>query len=112
MSKLKICIDCGKKISGEKRCHNCYMKWLNNGNCKTHFKNGHREHRLIMEKRIGRKLKNNEVIHHIDKNTKNNNKDNLILFRNNTAHLLIHCFCKRHNLNIKNFIINQDWLYG
>lgn len=37
----------------------------------------YKSHRLIMEKHIGRKLKSNEVVHHIDGNGKNNNIDNL-----------------------------------
>jgi len=37
------------------------------------------EHRLIMEKHIGRKLKRNEVVHHKDENKLNNNLDNLVL---------------------------------
>ena len=37
----------------------------------------HDEHRLITEKKIGRKLRPDEVVHHIDGNGKNNNPDNL-----------------------------------
>lgn len=36
-----------------------------------------RKHRVIMEERLGRKLKRNEVVHHIDGNKLNNNIDNL-----------------------------------
>lgn len=39
-----------------------------------------REHRLIMEKKIGRFLKPNEVVHHIDGDKLNNNIKNLKLF--------------------------------
>lgn len=38
-----------------------------------------REHRLIMEKFIGRTLLKTEVVHHIDKNKSNNKIDNLRL---------------------------------
>lgn len=45
-----------------------------------------REHRLVMEKKLGRYLEPNEVVHHIDKNRKNNNIDNLQLFKSNGEH--------------------------
>jgi hypothetical protein len=38
-----------------------------------------REHRLIMEKEIGRRLKSNECVHHVDGDRKNNSIDNLVL---------------------------------
>lgn len=47
-----------------------------------------REHRLVMEKIIGRFLTKEEVIHHIDGNKKNNTPENLMLFENNSKHLL------------------------
>lgn len=37
------------------------------------------EHRLIMEKILGRKLNFNEVVHHKDENKRNNSPDNLEL---------------------------------
>ena len=48
------------------------------------------EHRLIMEKHIGRKLKKNEVIHHIDGNPSNNNVSNLKLFSSHSEHMKLH----------------------
>ena len=53
------------------------------------------EHRLIMEKHIGRYLKPLEVVHHVDRNPLNNNLDNLILFGNQTEHMHWH---KLHRL--------------
>ena len=38
-----------------------------------------REHRLVMEKHIGRYLTKDEVVHHIDENTTNNDISNLQL---------------------------------
>lgn len=41
-------------------------------------KNGYvLEHRVVMENKIGRLLFENEEVHHIDENRKNNNPDNL-----------------------------------
>lgn len=37
------------------------------------------EHRLIAEKTLGRKLKRNEVVHHIDLNPSNNARSNLLI---------------------------------
>lgn len=45
------------------------------------------EHRLVMEKKIGRYLLPEEVVHHIDGNTQNNDPSNLGLFANNAEHL-------------------------
>lgn len=39
-----------------------------------------REHRLVMEKKIGRYLRDDEVVHHIDENTLNNDITNLTIF--------------------------------
>jgi len=49
-----------------------------------------RKHRLVMEKLLGRRLKNEEVVHHIDGNKKNNNPNNLMLFPNNSIHIKHH----------------------
>ncbi|HHA19625.1 MAG TPA: HNH endonuclease [Methylophaga sp.] len=49
-----------------------------------------REHRLVMEKHIGRYLKRSEVVHHIDGDITNNRLDNLMLFPNNKAHMKYH----------------------
>lgn len=46
-----------------------------------------REHRLVMEKMIGRYLLPEEVVHHKDKNKLNNSPENLQLFSANSEHL-------------------------
>lgn len=48
------------------------------------------EHRLVMEKHIGRYLTRKEVVHHINGNSEDNRLDNLMLFPTSEAHLNYH----------------------
>jgi transposase-like protein len=47
------------------------------------------EYRLIAEKKIGRALNKNEIVHHIDNNPKNNNLDNLLVLTQ-SQHINLH----------------------
>lgn len=49
-----------------------------------------REHRLIMEKRLGRLLNKSEVVHHANGNREDNRIENLRLFRNQREHIEYH----------------------
>ena len=40
-----------------------------------------------MEKKLGRYLQKNEVVHHIDGNPRNNSPENLVVFQKNSTHL-------------------------
>ena len=58
------------------------------------------EHREVMEKHLGRKLKPNEHVHHIDGNPRNNAIDNLMLV-SASEHAKIHKpALKRHSNKI------------
>ena len=48
------------------------------------------QHRLVMEKKLGRYLKPSEVVHHKDGDTKNNNLENLELYPTKNEHMKQH----------------------
>lgn len=48
------------------------------------------EHRYVAEQKLGRHLKRGEVVHHIDRDRKNNDPDNLIVFHTKEDHNRFH----------------------
>jgi len=68
------------------------------------------EHRVNMERAIGRPLKAKEVVHHWDENRKNNSIENLALLRHKSAHGRLHEFARRHNLPVEALKFEQSWL--
>lgn len=62
-----------------------------------------REHRIIIEKQIGRFLTKSEVSHHINKNKIDNRPKNLMCFKNHKVHRLFESNCK---INPKDIIFD------
>ena len=77
-------------------CHMHYSRWKRHGDPAVNLRPGTgwvsagykevsvagqtvREHRIVMEKKLGRKLQRWEDVHHIDRNGLNNSEDNLEL---------------------------------
>ena len=48
------------------------------------------EHILIMEKKLGRPIQKDEIVHHIDLDKLNNDKSNIYVCETNSNHLSIH----------------------
>lgn len=49
-----------------------------------------REHVLVAEQKLGRKLNPEETVHHKDGNKENNNPSNLMVFATNSDHIAFH----------------------
>jgi hypothetical protein len=65
------------------------------------------EHRFVAEAVIGRKLKENEVVHHIDTNKLNNSPENLVVLTRD-KHAKIH-FTMRRNEKIRERLSEQGF---
>ena len=67
-----------------------YKRVLCKDHPRTDAKGYVREHLLIMEQKIGRPVKESEVVHHIDGNKLNNHPDNLKLLSSQSEHMKLH----------------------
>lgn len=82
------CQACGDAFKAwrkaQKLCKSCYKIMVNTGFEANPYENGGGDgycwkHRRVSETVLGRKLKSHEVVHHVDGNTKNNDKTNLMV---------------------------------
>ncbi|MDE2020412.1 MAG: HNH endonuclease [Patescibacteria group bacterium] len=62
-------------------------------------RNGRHEHRIVMEKYLGRKLRRNEIVHHIDENKHNNDIRNLRVM-SQSEHARLHFKGRKKNKNV------------
>ena len=61
------------------------------GEGKTYTKRlGKHEHRLVAEEKLGRPLRKEEVVHHIDGDYKNNDPNNLMVLPSQREHVKLH----------------------
>jgi len=71
--------------------------------------NIHEESIYRMEEKIGRKLKIQEVVHHLDGNPYNNNEENLMLMKNTSEHIKWHW--ENDNKYKETHILGISWNY-
>jgi len=84
MIQSKVCLKCYRNRNKGKLINSCGYREIN-----TKKDGWILEHRAIAEKVLDRKLKPNEVVHHINLNRKDNRNSNLLICKN-TYHSWLH----------------------
>lgn len=79
---------------GRHICSNGYVEIVVIGHPATNVRGYVYEHRVVAEKKLGRYLRSDEVVHHIDGNKTNNAPENLIVLSNN-GHAKLHSLLKQ-----------------
>ena len=88
---LAICRTKKHQIDAGKKAGALIIKRYRGTGTKTYVKeNGVNQHRVVMERIIGRKLRKGEIVHHKDGNKKNNKPSNLQLLKNQAEHCRVH----------------------
>jgi hypothetical protein len=82
--------DAARYNGGTKKCDRGYVKILKHDHPFKDSSGYVHEHRLVCEKYLNRYLTTEEVVHHRDENTSNNDIDNLFVFPNNSTHARFH----------------------
>ena len=103
--KMKFCSrSCGNKgphngrwKGGRSATKKGYIKVFSPDHPRRDYKNQVYEHRIVVEKHIGRYLKVQEVVHHINEIKSDNRIENLILFSNETEHRKHHAKIRKYN---------------
>ena len=107
----KQCLLCGADFEAvnkhiSKYCPECWNKIKHKtlgADNNYNFKEEMGEHRFIVENLLQRKLSYNEVIHHLDGNSKNNSIDNLLLL-SRSSHVSLHRY-----LNLEGAILENKF---
>jgi hypothetical protein len=72
----------------------------------TYLKTGTKHsHIVVAEEILKRKLKKNEVVHHIDENKHNNNPDNLAILPSQSFHAKVHF--SKEEINIDKYLLKN-----
>jgi len=111
------CIQCGKEIKlnriKQKWCLTCFKAICSSGRFSyNNYENAGGggycwKHRRIAEEILNRKLKTNEVIHHLDLNVLNNKLANLIVI-SRKMHGRLHFFLREQRALLKKFNNEKD----
>ena len=93
------CDTCGTKFSTTRKRYvsrvkhfckkECYTAYMHNPEYKQ-WRHGQRLARIIMQDSMDRLLLPGEVVHHIDGDNRNNEIDNLMLFKDHSEHMKHH----------------------
>ena len=85
--------------------HNPYIRRWDARSRETYY-----EHRAMAEWKLGRPLKEGEVVHHEDGDRQENHPDNITIFSNQRAHMLYENYRRREAAGISHLFTIEDLL--